>query len=183
MGMALDGKAYMGVGRNLSYRKSLFEKNDGFGLHRNVLSGDDDLFINRLATPSNVAICTDPESFTTSIPASTFSQWLNQKIRHQSAAIHYKPEIRNLLARFYGIHSLSLVLRILLFIFSGGWPAAIVLFPLFCVLWSISIRKISSLFQEKFSLPLIIVLDVVYALMLPFLAINALLNPPRNWEK
>jgi glycosyltransferase involved in cell wall biosynthesis len=183
MGMALDGKAYMGVGRNLSYRKSLFEKNDGFGLHRNVLSGDDDLFINRLATSSNVAICTDPESFTLSIPSASFAHWLNQKIRHQSAAIHYKPEIRNLLARFYGIHALGLVLRILLFIFSGGWPAAIVLFPTFAIIWAISIKKISSLFQEKFSIPIIIVLDVLYSFLLPFLAIKAILNPPGNWEK
>jgi glycosyltransferase involved in cell wall biosynthesis len=183
MGMALDGKAYMGVGRNLSYRKSLFEKNDGFGPHRNVLSGDDDLFVNRLATSSNVAICTDPESFTLSIPASSFSQWLNQKNRHQSVAIHYKPEIRNLLARYYGIHSLSMVLRILLFVFSGGWPAAIVLFPTYAIIWAISIRKISNIFQEKFSIPLIMVMDVLYSLILPFLAIKALLNPPRNWEK
>lgn len=35
----------MGVGRNLMYRKSLFEKTGGFESHSNIASGDDDLMI------------------------------------------------------------------------------------------------------------------------------------------
>ena len=44
---ALSGRTYMGVGRNMAYRKSLFIKNKGFSSHYTVASGDDDLFINR----------------------------------------------------------------------------------------------------------------------------------------
>ena len=43
---ALIGIPYMGVGRNIIYYKSLFQKNDGFKNHSHIASGDDDLFIN-----------------------------------------------------------------------------------------------------------------------------------------
>ena len=47
---ALAKKPYMGVGRNLAYRKSLFFKHKGFAKHNHIVSGDDDLFINQAAT-------------------------------------------------------------------------------------------------------------------------------------
>ncbi|MDZ7774386.1 MAG: hypothetical protein U5L09_01610 [Bacteroidales bacterium] len=39
---ALMGMPYMGTGRNLSYKKSLFYRMKGFVSHYNVASGDDD---------------------------------------------------------------------------------------------------------------------------------------------
>ena len=48
MSLALAKKPYMGVGRNLSYRKSTFMKNKGFTSHYNIPSGDDDLFISQV---------------------------------------------------------------------------------------------------------------------------------------
>ncbi|HBK82800.1 MAG TPA: glycosyl transferase family 2, partial [Flavobacterium sp.] len=39
------GKPYMGVGRNLAYKKSVFFDNRGFMNHMKIKSGDDDLFI------------------------------------------------------------------------------------------------------------------------------------------
>ena len=51
--LALKGKPYMGVGRNLAYRQSLFFKNKGFASHYQLLSGDDDLFINEVANKKN----------------------------------------------------------------------------------------------------------------------------------
>ena len=53
---ALIGKTYMGVGRNLAYKKSLFFDNKGFANHLHIPSGDDDLFINEVASPNNTAV-------------------------------------------------------------------------------------------------------------------------------
>ncbi len=47
---ALAGTPYMGVGRNLSYTKKLFFQNKGFSALGRVPGGDDDLFINMVAT-------------------------------------------------------------------------------------------------------------------------------------
>lgn len=46
LGFALAGSPYMGIGRNLAYRKELFYQQKGFSAHLNLQRGDDDLFIN-----------------------------------------------------------------------------------------------------------------------------------------
>ena len=47
---ALRHHAFMGVGRNLAYSRDLFFKHKGFASHQHILSGDDDLFVNQVAT-------------------------------------------------------------------------------------------------------------------------------------
>ncbi len=97
---ALAGLPYMGVGRNLSYRKSLFIKNKGFISHYNIPSGDDDLFINRAANRTNCSIEISPDSFMSSIPKTSFKEWYNQKTRHLSTGILYKTKFKLLLGAF-----------------------------------------------------------------------------------
>lgn len=87
---ALIGKPYMGVGRNLAYRKSLFFNNKGFASHYGLLSGDDDLFVNETASESNTAIEFHPESHTLSTPKMKWSTWFAQKKRHYTTSRHYR---------------------------------------------------------------------------------------------
>ncbi len=86
----LAGTPYMGVGRNLAYRKSVFMQNNGFYRHTTVTGGDDDLLINRLAKGSTTAICIQPDSQTTSVPKQTWAAWYAQKKRHLSVGKYYK---------------------------------------------------------------------------------------------
>lgn len=88
-GMAAAGKPYMGVGRNLAYRKSLFFNNKGFASHSRLTSGDDDLFVNETADKSNTAVELHPESFTWSESEKSFRNWFYQKKRHLSVAGKY----------------------------------------------------------------------------------------------
>jgi len=62
------GRPYMGVGRNLAYKREEFFRVRGFMDHMKIRSGDDDLFINQAANAKNTTICLNPESFTVSIP-------------------------------------------------------------------------------------------------------------------
>jgi hypothetical protein len=80
----------MGVGRNLAYRRSLFFENNGFGIHNNIISGDDDLFVNSRANKNNTAVEFSRETHTTSVPCSSFSAWTTQKKRHLTTAPYYK---------------------------------------------------------------------------------------------
>ena len=89
-GFAKLGKAYMGVGRNLAYRKSLFFQHNGFAAHAHILSGDDDLFVNQAATKQNVAVTYIREAHTRSIPKKTFKEWIWQKRRHITTSKYYK---------------------------------------------------------------------------------------------
>ena len=78
---ALAGKPYMGVGRNLSYKKDVFLRNKGFSSINQIPSGDDDLFINQVARAENTKIVIDPEAHTLSEPKRSWSEWMTQKYR------------------------------------------------------------------------------------------------------
>ncbi|MBK9509304.1 MAG: glycosyltransferase [Cytophagaceae bacterium] len=90
LSFALAGVTFMGVGRNLLYKKSLFWKNNGFTSHFGLLSGDDDLFINETATGKNVAVSISEDGYTESEPKKTWSEWFVQKRRHLSVGKKYK---------------------------------------------------------------------------------------------
>lgn len=90
MGFARAGHPYMGVGRNLAYKKDLFVRNNGFVGLAAEQAGDDDLFVNRLATAQNTAVVSSPASVTWSVPKTTFYGWYHQRKRHLSVSPLYK---------------------------------------------------------------------------------------------
>ncbi len=96
---AIAGLPYMGVGRNLSYKKECFQKT-GINKHMHITSGDDDLLIKDIAHKSNTSILLDQESFVYSKGASTFRNWTKQKLRHYSTGKYYHPLIKLLLGLF-----------------------------------------------------------------------------------
>jgi len=88
--IAKIGLPYMGTGRNLSYKKSLFIKHSGFEKHIDILSGDDDLFVNEAANAINTEIVISPESKTLSVPKTRFKEWFYQKRRHLTTGRYYR---------------------------------------------------------------------------------------------
>ena len=90
LGMAMSRHPYMGVGRNLAYKKETFFKNRGFAGLLSTRAGDDDLFVNKVCTPRNTEVVLTPMSYTWSIPKRTFKEWRVQKARHLSVAPDYK---------------------------------------------------------------------------------------------
>jgi glycosyltransferase involved in cell wall biosynthesis len=118
---AKTGRPYMGIGRNLAYKKEEFYNVKGFINHMKIRSGDDDLFINEIAKSKNTAICYSPESFTYSQPKTTFKAWFTQKRRHVSTAHYYKSFDKIQLGLFYVSQLLFLVLAIVLLAFQYQW--------------------------------------------------------------
>jgi cellulose synthase/poly-beta-1,6-N-acetylglucosamine synthase-like glycosyltransferase len=90
LSLALLGRPYMGVGRNLSYKKSLFLNNKGFNSHLKVMGGDDDLFVNQLATGATTRVVTLQKATTLSVPKKNWGAWFRQKKRHISVSKYYK---------------------------------------------------------------------------------------------
>ena len=90
LSLARWGMAYMGVGRNLAYRRSLFFRKNGFQSHLHIPSGDDDLFINTASTLKNTNIAIGESCRTVSSTKSTYSDWYYQKKRHLTTGKHYK---------------------------------------------------------------------------------------------
>jgi hypothetical protein len=99
-GFAQGGKPYMGVGRNLLYHKSLFEQVGGFGRFLQTTGGDDDLFINQVATAENTTVALEKAFVYSYMPAS-WGAWYRQKTRHLSVGKHYKRGDQMRLAMLY----------------------------------------------------------------------------------
>ena len=101
---ALAGMPYMGVGRNLIYKRKLIEKVDGFHEHIHIASGDDDLFVNAVATSSNTAVQLSQQSFTLSEPARTWTAYYRQKSRHMTTGSYYQKHHQLLLGGLAASH-------------------------------------------------------------------------------
>ena len=95
---ALKGNAYMGIGRNLAYTKTLFFGAKGFASHMHILSGDDDLFVNQNATDTNTSIELHHNTFMYTEAKPTVSAWYRQKKRHFGVGKAYKKEHRLMLS-------------------------------------------------------------------------------------
>lgn len=126
---SIKGRPYMGVGRNLLYRKSIWLKNNGFESHKSLLSGDDDLFIKQAATGNNSVVCLSDDSFTYSIPSKTFKEFIRQKSRHISTSGSYS----NYAKLFTSIDTISrsiIYLLSFLLLFTPSWWIVLMLLAL-----------------------------------------------------
>lgn len=163
LGFALAGKPYMGIGRNLAYRKELFYQQKGFSAHLNLQRGDDDLFINHIATPDNTRVETDVNSIIRTQPVLRTKDWREEKISYTSTARLYHGAQRWLAGletfsrlMFYGCWIAALIIGILNF----HWLAAGIAFLIWILRFTaqaVIINKTAKELDEKrryyFTLP------------------------------
>lgn len=87
---ALAGHPYMGVGRNLAYRKSFFLEKKGFCRIQHLVGGDDDLYVNRHANGKNTCVSIHKNTLMHSIPKKSWQTFYRQKVRHLGVGKYYK---------------------------------------------------------------------------------------------
>lgn len=87
---ALAGHPYMGVGRNLAYRKSFFLEKKGFCRIQHLVGGDDDLYVNRHANGKNTCVSIHKNTLMYSIPKKSWQTFYRQKVRHLGVGKYYK---------------------------------------------------------------------------------------------
>ncbi len=176
------GKPYMGVGRNLAYKKEEFFNVRGFMDHMKIRSGDDDLFINQAATQKNTEILFTPDSFTFSEPKITFKSWFYQKRRHATTAKYYKRFDKLQLGLFFVSQFWFFVLAIILLSFQFQWIIVTGIIVLRYLFTWISLGYAASKLKEK---------DVMYwypiiEIILIFTQLNVffrnLISKPVHWK-
>lgn len=97
LGFALAGKPYAGSGRNMAYRRSLFNNSKGFSAHLNLQRGDDDLFINQVATPNNTRVETSPEATMWMKPLDFKKPWREDKLNYAVTSRFYNGSQKQML--------------------------------------------------------------------------------------
>ncbi len=178
---AKSGITYMGVGRNLSYKKSVFFRHKGFSAHNHVPGGDDDLFINKAATKTNTTIVVDKDAFTLSAAPKTWKQWISQKKRHYTTSKYYKTGHKFLL----GLYALSLFLFYPLFIaslFIFNWRAALAVFVVRFLIQAFIIFKTTRKLDEKDLFPWFVFFDVWMFFYYLFFATSIFKKPAKKWK-
>ena len=179
---ALAGEPYMGVGRNLSYRKSLFFKNKGFANHNHLLSGDDDLFVNETAGNGNVAVQLHPDSFTWSVAKSTFGSWFRQKRRHQTTSAFYKPSHQLLIGSFFISQFLFLIFSVVLLTvgFQIMWVGIVLAlwYLIRFVIFGMSMKRLGEL-DNLWLLP---IYDLLIVFVYPAISVANMISKPKIWR-
>ncbi len=174
--------AYMGVGRNLAYKKSLFTSVNGFNSHQHIKSGDDDLFINQVAN-DNVSICVSPQSFTISPAHTNFKKWIYQKRRHISTANVYKPIHQFLLGLFYISQFLFWFLGLYL-LFTSANKLSIILLIFTRLIFQLIIFGFSAKKLKESDLILYLpFLELFLILIQLYIFIQNTISSPKKWNK
>lgn len=176
------GRPYMGVGRNMGYKISEFYEANGFINHMKIRSGDDDLFINSVSNKTNTAVCSSSESFTYSIPKTTFSGWFTQKRRHVSTASHYKWFDKTQLALFFVTQLMFVLLAMVLLVSQQNWQIVIGLVGFRYLFAWLSVGFSAAKFDEKDVIYYFPVLEIVLIITQLNVFFTNLFSKPVHWR-
>jgi glycosyltransferase involved in cell wall biosynthesis len=179
---ALLGIPYMGVGRNLSYRRSKFLEVKGFNNFIKVTGGDDDLFVNQHARKNNTAVCIDSDSLVTSFPKTTFSSFFTQKIRHLSVGKYYKFGHRMMLGLFTLSGLLTWFIGIPLAFFSERYYVVLGILVLRLIILVVTANVASKKLGQKVELWTVPFLDFIYAFYYLVTGMIALASKKVRWK-
>ncbi len=90
LSMAIVNKPFMGIGRNMAYRKEIFFENRGFSSILHFDGGEDDLYINRIARKRNTGVVVSSDSMTETDSVENFSTWRALKSKYLYTKQFYK---------------------------------------------------------------------------------------------
>ena len=176
LGMAIKGIPYMGVGRNLAYRRSLFFDNKGFGAHNHLQSGDDDLFVNSNANGKNTCIEFSAGTHTLSVAAKSLPEWFTQKKRHLTTAPYYKLRDKFLLITETFSRVIFYASLIVLLSFTFLWPYVLGIFGLRLIVQA----TVFYLVSKKLSDPGLVTYSLFFDIFSPVINSMIFLGSLRN---
>lgn len=176
------GRPFMGVGRNLAYKKEEFFKVDGYRDHLKIRSGDDDLFVNQVAHKKNTTVCYTPDSFTYSRAKTSFSSWFTQKRRHISTSQHYKTVDKLQLGLFYSSQLLFLLLPVVLLVFQYEWIAVTAIIAFRYLFTWLTLGFASAKLKEKDVMIWYPVIEIVVVFTQLNIFITNIFSKPVHWK-
>jgi glycosyltransferase involved in cell wall biosynthesis len=181
LSFALAGLPYMGVGRNLSYKRDVFIRNKGFSAINQIPSGDDDLFINKVANRKNTAIVIEPEAHTLSEPKHTWNDWMKQKYRHYTTSKYYKTSHKFLLG-LYSLTSFILYPLLAICIICYSWWMALAVYGVRLITQAIIYYKAMKQLNEHDLWPFFLLFDIWTMFYYIFILPAIWKTPKRNWD-
>jgi len=178
---AQAGFPYMGVGRNLGYTHEVFFNAKGPRRHQQLMSGDDDLFINEVARARNTSAVADGRSIMTTRATPDLATWIRRKRRHYTTARYYRFGHKVLLtllpmSRFllWAAIAALLVLHRPMWALVGLGAQLLIFAPIFMV----ALRRLGGGGIVWVALPL----EWLFLVLEPLLYVSTLIIKPRRWK-
>ena len=178
---ALARQPYMGVGRNLSYRKLIFYRHKGFTAHNQIPSGDDDLFINMAATKTNTRININPDAFTLSEPPRSIGKWIKQKSRHYSTGKYYKP-LHQFLLGFYSLTHFIFYPLLAASAFFYNWQLTVIVFGFRFLIQAVILYPCMKKLKEQDMYPWFLFIDIWMFFYYLIFAVSLIKKPKPHWK-
>ena len=178
---AINGNPYMGVGRNLAYRKKTFSAH-GFKGYAHVTGGDDDIFVNRHANLANTNICISEEAHTLSKPKNNWTDYFKQKIRHLSVGKYYHPKDQTGLALFTLSHWVGWSTFFSLLMANFQTYLILVLLCIRGVVFYTIFTRIGQKLQIKLIYGLLPIFEIIHSLLYPIVGLYALMSKKIKWK-
>jgi biofilm PGA synthesis N-glycosyltransferase PgaC len=182
LSFALAGKTYMGTGRNLAYKKSLFFKMKGFASHYHIESGDDDLFVNEAANKQNSKIEISVHSHTISKVKTTFRSWFRQKRRHVTTFKHYNTGSKFRLTMIGFSQYLFFISFITLLIMQFEPVILLSLFALRLLIQILIFNKSMKLLNEKDLLVFSPIIELALLIAYPMITLSNMFIKKNKWK-
>ncbi len=182
LSFALAGKTYMGTGRNLAYKKSLFFKMKGFASHYHIESGDDDLFVNEAATKQNSKIEISVVNHTVSRVKKSFKSWFRQKRRHVTTFKFYNGASKFRLMMISGSQLLFFICFATLLVLQFQPIIVLSFFALRLLIQLIIFNKSMKHLAEKDLFLLAPVIEIVLLFVYPMITISNIFVKKNKWK-
>lgn len=179
----LWGHPYMGVGRNMAYKKSFYNQNkQQVEKTKNIIGGDDDLFTNKAFTHSQVAIVVDSAASMYSKAKQTWSTWYWQKLRHLNTGKYYQLSHKFRLGMWL-LSQCGFYLTSFILLFQQFQLKCVLIVIIFRTLLIIYIFvRITKKLDEKIRWYLIPLLDMVYTLSYIFIGASTYIRKINRWN-
>lgn len=179
---ALGGNPYMGVGRNLGYRKSFFLSVKGFHNDLKVVGGDDDLLINRYANRKNARAVVSKENLVYTWAKNNWKKYFIQKKRHLSAGKRYKLKDKFILSLFYVSKIVFWPLSAILLISMIQWPVVAGTTLLILVMMISSFYQISKKTGAKFEMGWLLIMEFLFIIYLVIFGTVVMFSKKVRWS-
>ena len=177
--LALD-RPYMGLGRNLAYRKSGFNEIGGFGFHRQIMGGDDDLLVQALFKKENYKLILSEESRVESIPKTDWSAYFRQKTRHFSVGKFYPIGVRKRETMRWIFHLFFWILSFISMYINLAFGLSILILTL--LVKGLSINIAAQRIGKRFNPVWLPFVDLLYVVILPLISLKSLLSKNIAWK-
>ena len=180
LGLGMATGPYMGVGRNLSYRKEVYDS-WGFEGILNITGGDDDLFVNKYASADNTRFVLRKDAQTISIPKESWKEYFAQKRRHLSVSRFYRFKDIAILGLF-SFANLAFWVTFVYNSVAGAILLALLGYSIRLLTISLTFSTAASKLGEEYPKVFLPAMDIIYWIYNSFTALSSLAAKRIKWS-